>query len=120
MEQMSEMNGIDFASILGDKYSAIILTATNKQSSGALEISQRYGIPIAACYRRINQLEKIGLILKDERILTREGKRMWRYISNIHTMSIYFSDGRLTANCELRNGYSRMVEGGESIVSPEL
>ena len=120
MEQMSEMNGIDFANILGDKYSAIILTATNKQSSGALEISQKYGIPIAACYRRINQLEKIGLILKDERILTLEGKRMWRYTSNIHTISISFSEGRLTANCQLRNGYSRTSCGCESIVDPEI
>lgn len=114
------MNGMEIANILGDRYSAIILAATNKQSRGAMEISQKYGIPIAACYRRIKQLERAGLLLKDERVLTREGKRMWRYSSNIHAMSISFSDGKLYSNCELRNGYKREVRGGESLVGPEL
>ena len=94
------------ARILGDNYSAKILIAINTKPKTALEISEVYGIPIAACYRRINNLLEHGFIVKDERYLTQEGKRTWKYLSNVHQVNIMYRDGKLRVHCELRNGYA--------------
>lgn len=99
------INATNMAQILGDGYSKAILTATHKKPRTALDIAGLHGIPIAACYRRIKTLEKLGFIHRDSQILTQRGKRRWSYISNIHRLEIFYSDGKISARCELRNGY---------------
>ena len=49
--------------LLTDEYSVKILVATIRIPKSAQEISDLYGIPIAACYRRIRDLEEEGLTL---------------------------------------------------------
>ena len=69
------LSPLEASQLLTDEYSAKILLATYKRKISAQEISQRYGIPIAACYRKIRILEEVGLIECVERILTQKGKR---------------------------------------------
>jgi len=69
------MTPLEASQLLTDEYSAKILLATYKRRISAQEISQRYGIPIAACYRKIRILEEAGLIQCVDRILTQKGKR---------------------------------------------
>jgi len=64
------MNPLEASQLLTDEYSAKILLATYKRKISAQEISSLYGIPIAACYRKIRSLEEAGLIECVERILT--------------------------------------------------
>lgn len=92
-------------SVLGDEHSRKILIATHLKSKTAQEIADVHGIPIAACYRRIKFLEDMAFIQKDEQILTQKGKRRWTYISNIHKMELFYTDGKMAARCELRNGF---------------
>ncbi len=92
-------------SVLGDEHSRRILIATHLKPRTAQEIAGNQGIPIAACYRRIKLLEDMAFIQKDEQILTQRGKRRWTYISNIHRIDLFYSDGRMSARCELRNGF---------------
>ena len=111
------MNAVEMVEILGDRYSVIILTATNRKPQTVLELSARYGIPVAVCYRRVKILLKHGFMMRDERILTQEGRRIWRYLSNVNLLNIYFGDGKLMARCELRNGYINRCDGGELLGS---
>ena len=103
--ETQKIDATNMARILGDGYSKAILTSTHLKPRTALEIADIHGIPIAACYRRIKALESIGLIHRDEQILTPKGKRRWSYISNIRKIEIFYEDGRVSARCELRNGY---------------
>ncbi len=74
-DENGTMNPLEASQLLTDEYSAKILLATYKRRISAQEISQRYGIPIAACYRKIRTLEEAGLIQCVDRILTQKGKR---------------------------------------------
>lgn len=108
------------AQILGDAYSKIILVSTHSKSKTAIEISEKQGVPIAACYRRIKRLESMGLIRKEERLLTQKGKRIWSYLSNINNFEIYFKDGKLMAKCELRSGYVNQFHGDDELGTIEV
>ncbi len=102
---ISEINEASIAEILGDNYSKTILMTTHHRSQTAQEMSEVHGIPVAACYRRIKKLHSMGLLSKEERYLTQKGKRIWKYISNVHKIEMFYMDGKLMARCELRNGF---------------
>ena len=59
------------ARLLTDEYAERILVATYYNHMSAQELSEKYDIPIAACYRRIHELERLGLI-KCEKEITGE------------------------------------------------
>lgn len=115
MSEQNEMSALEIADILRDRYSAIILMATNRKPRSAAEISHKHGIPIVACYRRINALLKYGFLTKGERVLTQRGKRMWRYVSNVNKVYVFFEEGKLRARCELKNGYVKIDKGGDCL-----
>ena len=50
--------------LLTDDYSERILAACFHQARAAQEISDAYDIPIAACYRKIHELEEAGFLAK--------------------------------------------------------
>jgi len=100
----NDMSPLEASQLLTDEYSAKILLATYKRRISAQEISQRYGIPIAACYRKIRTLEEAGLIQCVDRILTQKGKRKNLYTSNLRNAYIYFEGGRLRARFQLSTG----------------
>jgi len=100
----NDMSPLQASQLLTDEYSAKILLATYKRRISAQEISQRYGIPIAACYRKIRTLEEAGLIQCVDRILTQKGKRKNLYTSNLRNAYIFFEGGRLRARFQLSTG----------------
>src|SRR5256712_13142518 len=77
----------------------------------AQEISQQYGIPIAACYRKIRILEEVGLIQCVERILTQKGKRKNLYTSCLRNAYIFFENGKLRARFQLATGQVKYFGG---------
>jgi len=105
------MNPLQASQLLTDEYSAKILLATYKRRISAQEISQRYGIPIAACYRKIRSLEEAGLIQCVDRILTQKGKRKNLYTSCLRNAYIFFENGRLRARFQLATGAVRDFGG---------
>ena len=90
--------------LLTDEYSVKILVATIRIPKSAQEISDLYGIPIAACYRRIRDLEEEGLIVCTERRLSRQGKRVSYYLSMLKSAFVYFENGHLKVKFELKTG----------------
>lgn len=81
--------------LLTDEYAVKILMATVRSPRSAQQISGQFGIPIAACYRRIKDLEMAGLIRCTERRLSRQGKRVCYYQSRVRTAALQYENGRL-------------------------
>jgi len=90
--------------LLTDEYAVKILVATVRVPRSAQEISQKFGIPIAACYRRIRDLQKVGLVECQERRLSQEGKRVSFYLSTVKNAYVFFEGGRLRVKFELKTG----------------
>jgi ribosomal protein S25 len=98
------MTPLEASQLLTDEYTAKILLATFKRKMSAQEISSRYGIPIAACYRKIRSLEEIGLLECVERILTQKGKRKNLYTSRLKNAYVFFEGGKLRVRFHLTTG----------------
>src|SRR5207247_4688466 len=79
------MDPLEASRLVTDEYSAKILVATFRKAKSAIDLSREYGIPIAACYRRIHGLERAGLIRCTERALTQKGKRISSTCPNSRT-----------------------------------
>jgi predicted transcriptional regulator len=77
---------------LGKKYSPDILEATHNEKS-AQELSELLDVPIATCYRRINELDEAGLLSLSDRPLSDEHRRISVYRRNVDEVRIDFTGG---------------------------
>ena len=105
------MDPLEASRLVTDEYSAKILVATFKKPKSAIELSREYGIPIAACYRRIHALEGAGLLACVERALTRKGKRISLYQSQLRNAYIFFENGKLRVRFQFATGVTRDFGG---------
>ncbi|EMA39837.1 hypothetical protein C446_07944 [Halobiforma nitratireducens JCM 10879] len=78
-------------SALGNKYSAEILCAAGTPKS-AQALSEDVEIPIATCYRRIEELVDAGLLTCEGRRLSEKGRRTNIYRRTLDGIEIDFSD----------------------------
>src|SRR5205807_3082289 len=95
------MEPLQLSQTVMDEYSARILMGTFERPVSALELSRRFGIPIAACYRRIKELEGLGLVYVEAALPSRNGKGLQLYRSRLRSVRIAFEDGKLRARVEL-------------------
>jgi predicted transcriptional regulator len=98
------MHALETSRLLTEEYSAKILLATMGKPKSAFELSEKLGVPIAACYRKIKILEGSGLIFCVERRLTQAGKRISLYKSNVKNAHIVFERNKVRANIEMIDG----------------
>jgi predicted transcriptional regulator len=105
--KVSEMHALETSRILTEEYSAKILLATMGKPKSAFELSEKLGVPIAACYRKIKILEDSGMINCVERRLTQAGKRISLYKSNVKNAQILFERNKIRANIEMIDGTSQ-------------
>ena len=77
-------------SALGSKYSAEILCAAGTPKS-AQALSEDIEIPIATCYRRIEELVDAGLLECEGRQLSEEGRRTNIYRRTLDEIEVDFS-----------------------------
>jgi predicted transcriptional regulator len=94
---------LDKSRLLTDEYAVKILVATVRSPRNAQQISAQFGIPIAAVYRRIRDLELAGLIVCTERKLSRQGKRVGFYVSRVKTASLQFDNGKLKVRFTMKD-----------------
>ncbi|RQG89831.1 ArsR family transcriptional regulator [Natrarchaeobius halalkaliphilus] len=80
-------------SALGSKYSAEILCAAGTPKS-AQALSDDIEIPIATCYRRIEELVDAGLLSCEGRQLSEEGRRTNIYRRTLDELEVDFADTR--------------------------
>jgi len=104
-------------SLLTDPYNRRILAYAATRCVSAQELSEKLDIPIAVCYRRIKEMEAVGLIKVVERYLNRKGKRVNIYKSMVKRAKIEFRDGCWMADLEMMGG-SQYQWDGDSLFNP--
>ena len=104
------MDPIDLTKLLKDRYKMRILTSTERMPRSMNYLSAKLAIPIAACYKCARELEKEGLLVQTERVLTPRGKRISLYRSNIVSAILTYEKGVLRSTLELSNSSMDVVE----------
>ena len=89
--------------LLTDDYAERILAATYFSARSAQEISDTYDVPIAACYRKIHELEDSGLLRCQKIVTTRKGKSMKLYRSQLVRACIMYEDGIFKVRLEFKH-----------------
>ncbi len=98
------MQALELSQAVLDPYSARILLGTCRGSASALDLSRRFGIPIAACYGRIRQLERMGLVYCERALPSRNGKGLQLFRSRLKSVRVVLEDGALRAVIVLEDG----------------
>jgi predicted transcriptional regulator len=68
---------------LADSQSRSILFSIIKKGKTAMELSERYRIPLSSVYKKISDLENIALIKVEKWVLSDSGKKFKVYKSRI-------------------------------------
>lgn len=102
------MSSVDLLQTLGNKYSAEILDATDEPRS-AQELSEELGIPIATCYRRIDELTEHDLLELHDNILSDDRRRIKVYRRNVDAVRVEF-DEALTVDIEERSEVTNTLD----------
>ncbi len=87
-----------------DDHALRILIALHQETLTAQEISQRYRIPIAPCYRRIRRLLSLGLISHAGYVTEGRRRPAHLYRSEVERFRIVYGQGGMTLTLVLRNG----------------
>jgi hypothetical protein len=85
------MSSVDLLQALGNKYSPEILDATDEPRS-AQELSEELDIPIATCYRRIDELTEHDLLELHDNVLSDERRRIKIYRRNVDAVHVQFEN----------------------------
>jgi hypothetical protein len=73
---------------LADLQSRSILFSIIKDGKTALELSEKYRIPLSSVYKKISDLEELALIRVDKWVLSDNGKKFKLYKSRISRAEI--------------------------------
>jgi predicted ArsR family transcriptional regulator len=95
------MSSVELLRTLGNKYSAEILDATDEPRS-AQELSDELGVPIATCYRRIEELTEHDLLELHDNVLSDDRRRIKVYRRSVDGVQVEFDDV-LTVDIEERS-----------------
>jgi predicted ArsR family transcriptional regulator len=93
---------------LGNKYSAEILEATDEPQS-AQDLSDELGIPIATCYRRIDELTEHDLLELHDNILSDDRRRIKVYRRNVDEVTVRFEED-LSVDVEERTDVTNKLD----------
>jgi predicted transcriptional regulator len=103
-EEINKFNPIDISNLISNRNVSMILMCSYKKPISVHQISELYNIPIAVCYRKVNELEKLGFIRCTDKVLTRKGKRVRLYQSQIVYAHFFYEKGKFRARVQLSSG----------------
>jgi predicted ArsR family transcriptional regulator len=115
----SEHASKEVSRLLADDYSQKILVSTYASPMSAQRLSRICQIPIAACYRRIHELEQAGLLGVDREKEVYKGRKVRLYKCRLRSATIRFNNGKFHVryDTEPENGNDAM---GIPLPMPEL
>jgi predicted transcriptional regulator len=99
----------DLVRTLGSKYSAEILGATSEPRS-AQELSNRLDVPIATCYRRIEELTEVGLLELEDSVLSDDHRRVDVYRRGVDELTVVFGDDDFDVDVEERTSVKNKID----------
>jgi DNA-binding HxlR family transcriptional regulator len=88
--------------LLHDEYARSILKETSTQPMSAKELNEGYDTSLTTVYRRVEQLEKAGLITERTRPRP-DGHHETVYVASLDELSIRLRDGELEFEIERRD-----------------
>ena len=88
------MEALRVTQTIMDEYSARTLLGTFDRPASAIDLGRRFGIPITACYRRIKELEGLGLVYCARAESTRNGRGPLLYRSRLNPSESHSRTGR--------------------------
>jgi predicted ArsR family transcriptional regulator len=103
------MASAELLQTLGNKYSAEILDATDEPRS-AQELSDELEIPIATCYRRIDELTEHNLLELHDNILSDDRRRIKVYRRNVDSIRVEFDEEELAVDVEERSEVTNKLD----------
>ena len=92
------MNPLKALKFFADGDTVKIIAQCYQTPMSVKELSIKYDIPIAGCYRRVRALERSGLIKCVEERLSDKGKIVKIYRSSMKSAYITFSQGNMKLN----------------------
>ena len=93
-------NDDEILTVLGDEYSRKILSILAKNELNAQEISDNLDIPTSTTYRKIKNVENLGLVRKTKVVRTLEGLDESYYKSLVSGIDVKFKDGEISCKIE--------------------
>lgn len=103
------MSSVDVIRILGNDYNAEILSATQEPKS-AQELSDELDVPIATCYRRIEELTDVDLLEHHDRVLSDDRRRVSVYRRNVEEVRIRFDQDTIDIDLEDRTRVTNKLD----------
>lgn len=97
--QGQEVSDKDLIRTLGNKYNLEILSVTSEPRS-AKELNEKFDIPIATGYRRIDELMEVSLLKFEESVLSDDRRPEDTYRRQIDSISIQLSDNSFSVSVE--------------------
>ena len=95
--------------LLSDEHMLEILYATNETPKSITSLSKDFGISVTACYRRIELLQEMGIVRKDHEALSKKGRIIKLYRSNINKIDILFENGKMVFELSMDNGEKKNI-----------
>ncbi|GAB3318195.1 ArsR family transcriptional regulator [Haloplanus rallus] len=103
------MDGTEMLRVLGNEYNPQILSFAHEPRS-AQELSDELDVPIATCYRRIEELTDANLLEHHDRVLSDERRRVNVYRRNIEEVVVNFSEGEVSVDVEERRQVTNRLD----------
>jgi len=97
------------AQLLTDDYCLKIISGTAKKSMSVKEMAFTYFIPFATCYKKVAQLESIGLLRKDGKAINRSGKKYSVYRSCLKNFKVNYKNKLIVLEVELEGQGSKKI-----------
>ncbi len=88
---------------LADDYSLRILAATREEGKTVRQLSRDLDIPIATCYRRVEELIEASLLRVKEKKLTQDGKRATVVRTNVSFVEVSFGFEDKSLNINIKS-----------------
>jgi len=106
--------GFDFernlVKVMGDPDCLFIISSCIKSASFVQEISRRHAIPIAVCYRKVNNLVEMGILNRTGHIISPRGKRIYQYRAVLENTTLQFLDNRVEVSFRFRTGETKRFQ----------
>jgi hypothetical protein len=99
-----KLNPIILLNLISDRHMSKILMSTYNIPKTIQNISSKNEIPIAVCYRKVRQLERLGLIMCVGKKPRKNGKGNKLYQSQIANAHFFLEKGSFRARIQLASG----------------
>jgi len=113
-----EMDPKYLSQLLVDEYVMKILMASFNRPMSTQQLSLEFSIPIAVCYRKVRELMAAGLLYKDGKVLTQQGKWVQMFRSKLKGAYVFLEKNELRVRLELADRDQPEVDSTVSVINP--